>query len=589
MDHDSEPDFLYSDCQENPALYGPFKLPIEYLDESSRHPLSDIVCQDLELVDTRGANHSMYQFLFQPSHPLGDSMISEWKRAFTSDVAFLKDTQQIVQEMTTCDLSPNPMKYESIMQLWGHTKEDDYFLEKHNYVEWDVLESLNRSSSFLQILFTINMLSPAISLIFPFIMLIVPFIILKIRGVPITFPLYFETLQEIAKHHFLGKALLNLRQMSADKMIYLVFLIGLYFYQIYQNLLLCSRFYHNILKINDDLCNLSEYLDDSIRNMQGFVELHSSKKTYREFCKTITSHSLVLGQFRKELGELTPTTHIFTKLSNIGHLLKCYYVLHANVKYENSIRYSFGFEGFLDNLRGINRHVISGAISPTKYNTTKKCKLIEQYYPASIGSTKCVKNTCDLKKKNIITGPNASGKTTFLKTTTINIIFSQQIGFGFYKACRLNPYTHIHSYLNIPDTSERDSLFQAESRRCKEIIEIIGENRQNNSMRHYCIFDELYSGTNPSEATLAAHAFMKYLSEYENVDYILTTHYVSICRALKHSKKIKNYKMEVVPLKNGKYEYTYRIKSGISNIKGAIQILEDMNYPKEILDDMRAS
>jgi hypothetical protein len=38
---------------------------------------------------------------------------------------------------------------------------------------------------------------------------------------------------------------------------------------------------------------------------------------------------------------------------------------------------------------------------------------------------------------------------------------------------KLSPFDHIHSYLNIPDTSGRDSLFQAEARRCKEILDCI--------------------------------------------------------------------------------------------------------------------
>ena len=118
-------------------------------------------------------------------------------------------------------------------------------------------------------------------------------------------------------------------------------------------------------------------------------------------------------------------------------------------------------------------------------------------------------------KNIIISSPNAGGKTTMIKTTTINVIFSQQLGCGFYKSCVLKPYTHIHSYLNIPDTSGRDSLFQAESRRCKEIIDIInGTNIE--TTRHFCIFDELYSGTNPKEATKSAYAFLLYLSKFKN-------------------------------------------------------------------------
>jgi hypothetical protein len=36
--------------------------------------------------------------------------------------------------------------------------------------------------------------------------------------------------------------------------------------------------------------------------------------------------------------------------------------------------------------------------------------------------------------------------------------------------------------------------------------------------------------------------------------------------------------------KNDNFEYTYLIDKGISNIKGGIKVLSDMNYPKEILD-----
>ena len=64
-----------------------------------------------------------------------------------------------------------------------------------------------------------------------------------------------------------------------------------------------------------------------------------------------------------------------------------------------------------------------------------------------------------------LTGTN--GKTTTIKTALINIILSQQIGYGCFESLKLCPYDNIYCYLNIPDTSGRDSLFQAEARRCK--------------------------------------------------------------------------------------------------------------------------
>jgi DNA mismatch repair ATPase MutS len=104
---------------------------------------------------------------------------------------------------------------------------------------------------------------------------------------------------------------------------------------------------------------------------------------------------------------------------------------------------------------------------------------------------------------------------------------------------------------------------------------------------HFCIFDELYSGTNPEEATKAGYAFLKYLSGFENVDFMLTTHYIKICKKLLKSDGIENHKMYVKCLADGGYNYTYRMVKGISKIKGAAQVMKDMDYPQEIIDGMK--
>jgi DNA mismatch repair ATPase MutS len=175
-----------------------------------------------------------------------------------------------------------------------------------------------------------------------------------------------------------------------------------------------------------------------------------------------------------------------------------------------------------------------------------------------------------------------------LKSITINILFSQQIGYGFYKKCKLHPYTHIHSYLNIPDTSGRDSLFQAESRRCKEMIDIIGEcDNTEVKSRHFCILDELYSGTNPTDAIKASYAFLQYLCKYSNVKFILTTHYTEVCQKLEDSSAITNYRMDVKQEDDGKLNFNYKLKPGICTIQGAIEILKAMDYPKDIIETIQ--
>ena len=96
----------------------------------------------------------------------------------------------------------------------------------------------------------------------------------------------------------------------------------------------------------------------------------------------------------------------------------------------------------------------------------------------------------------------------------------------------------------------------------------------------------MYSGTNPDEAVKSGHAFLKYLESFENVDFILTTHYKQICKKFKDSNHVCNYKMLVNVDENDSFDYTYKITKGISSIKGGVRVLKDMHYPDEIINNI---
>ena len=538
----------------------------------------------------------MYDTLFRPSHQFAKNMIPEWNSHFTDNVAYLKDTQKIIENMdvynenTKSNYAMHSNECDKIMQIWNSAKEDDTFMDRYSFIDWDMLKYLNESSNFLQGMSLLQIISPLISLMLPFLFLLIPFLMLKFQGIPITFGNYLDILKTIASNHVIGKALMGMQGgMNAEKIAYLLLTCGFYAFQIYQNVNTCRRFYKNVRKINIHLYDLRNYIEASIRKMEVFTKMHIDKITYNDFCKTTKNYSNTLKQFFEELSVIQPFDHYLGKITEIGYMLKCFYRLYSHAEYDDALRYSFGFEGYIDNLKGVFDNITDGNIQYASFSQNKPTRFVEQYYPPLLEQTEneIVKNTCKFDKNMIISAPNAAGKTTILKTTLINIIFSQQLGCGFYDSCVLNPYTHIHSYLNIPDTSGRDSLFQAESRRCKEIIDIVSETDEQS--RHFCIFDELYSGTNPTDAGKSASAFLKYLGKFENVNFMLTTHYVYVCNKFKKSKKIRNYKMGTVPNDVGGFKMTYKLEPGISKIQGAIKILKDMNYPQEMIDSIENS
>ncbi len=573
---------------EKKPLYAGFRVPMDYLESDKKHTISDIVASDMELVSISSERKGMYDNLMAPSTPFSKSIVGEHSRMFTSDVEFLKDTQNILQKLDTSKyVSINSEDCSEFMNMWHELKEDAFFLEKYSYMDWKILESFNRSSDFLQILSIANILSPITSFLIPILFLILPFFLLKVRGISVSFSEYIDTLRDIARHHFIGK-LLNIRELSLENVAYFIFIVGLYAMQMYNNITSCIRFYRNVHRMNEYLCFIRKFCDVTIHNINLFTDVSNSATKYTEFIKDATKHRNILTQLCEELSEVTAFTMSMKTINRVGYMLKCYYSLHSNPQYESALRYAVGFAGYIQTMSVVSNKCKTGRLAMAEFVNNGYTEFKGQWYAGTDEMDTPITNTCVLRDCMVITGVNASGKTTFLKTSTLNVIFTQQFGCGYYQSCVIQPYTHIHSYLNIPDTSGRDSLFQAEARRCKEILDAISLSGDN--ARHFCIFDELYSGTNPDEATKSAIAFLRHLAtRCPNVDFILTTHYIRVCKKLRRIPRIKNYQMVVLENERDELEYTYKIRPGISHIQGGIHVLRKMGYPAPILRDIELS
>jgi hypothetical protein len=554
-----------------------FKLPIDYL--SSQHPLSPIVAADLELNKSSSENPSMYEILLKPKSVLSKSMINRWSNAYTSDQEFLKETQHVIANIPISKAND----LDKMSSVWKDLYDTPEFYDRYGFIDFKPAHMLNQMSGFLGCWTIVNLLSPLLSLFLPLIFLVAPFVLLKIQGVPIDFGAYITTLKFVAKNHAIGKLITSFDDFSVNNLIYVVFTLALYGLQMYQNTKSCIRFYNNIFAVNNNLILLKEFIHISIQNMEAYLSKNGGLSRYRGFCADLAKQLEVLRTLRDELGDIKPFTFGISKCFEVGYLLKCYYCMHVIPEYKEAFQYAMGFEAFREGLSSI-RDMVGSSVNYGSFTDSGKTRFINQVYPTHTMEGG-VANTVNLDKNLVITGPNGSGKTSQLKSTAINIILTQQFGVGFYESCELAPYTHIHSYLNIPDTSGRDSLFQAEARRCKEILDIIESSDEDS--RHFGVFDELFSGTNAEEATSASYAFLKYLQKKPNVDFILTTHFEKLCKRIKKSKnmRIANQKMEAFVTGND-IRFTYKLKDGYSKIKGAKLILIQMDFPEEIVGAM---
>jgi hypothetical protein len=563
-----------------------FKLPIYY--NSEKVELKKNIINDLELITAIDqSSNPIYSYYFNNDNDISKKIAEQTATYYTTDISFLKDTQQLLSEYKNLpnkytDFSPN---YKNIMEIWNELKIDSGFKEKYYYVDWQMLEFLNNSSLFLQFMSIYNLLSPVLSLFMPIMILIIPFIILKAKGIKIDMQEYMQVLCIISQQNAIGKIFTtNFSEINLNEKLYIIISAAFYLFSIYQNIMVCVRFNNNMLTIHKHFREINTYLNSTISNMENYFSTSKQLATYTDFNTNLREKIDTLKKIRNKISNISEyTIYNVNKLTEIGNILKYFYELHNDKIYDSAIMYSFGFNGYIDCIEGLMNNIKERKINSTMFINDNKKTIINNSYYACLKDNNPIKNTIKLKKNIIITGPNASGKTTILKSTLINIIFSQQFGYGFYDSAKISPFKHIHCYLNIPDTSGRDSLFQAEARRCKEILDIVCIN---NKETHFCIFDELYSGTNPEEAISSATAFMKYLIKNKNVSCLLTTHFVKVCKILHKNKDIINCCMITKHI-NNKLNYTYKLDKGISNVKGGINVLTDLNYPSEIINNTK--
>jgi energy-coupling factor transporter ATP-binding protein EcfA2 len=551
-----------------------FKLPIEYREHI---PINDNINNDLELLNTvDNSNAPVYNHLFNPKTTVGEITIESWGKGYTNDSKFLKESQKIYSNF---DISQNVDIVNKMTNDWSEIKGIEDIEEKYQYIEWDKLKWLNYNPILLQILSILNITSPLLQLVTPLIMLILPFFFLKLLGHNININNYIHILKQIIAKNQLGQILMNFQGASIKTKVYGLVMLGFYLYSIYQNIVSCYHFYTNAYYIIDKINSLKNYLKYTNDNMIKFSGLIEPYNTYTGFNSNLKNAIHNNENFINELDALPEKTKTIKTVRIFGVIMKTFYKLHYDTNINDLLLFSLGFNGYIDTLGGLNDNILNKDINPIKFSSSNKCSFKDIYHP-SLKESNPIKNNISLSKSMIITGPNAAGKTTLLKSTIINLIFTQQTGFGFYRKGVLNPYKYIHSYINIPDSCSRDSLFQSEARRCKNILDII---EKNNKDRHFCVFDELYSGTNPYEAISNAYGYLDHIIKNKNVKIILTTHYIKLCKLFRDNKKIKNYNMETF-VENHVSNNTYKLVPGYSTTKGGLAVLKSLNYPISIIN-----
>jgi hypothetical protein len=556
-----------------------FLIPIEL--NTKKHDIFNNLYEDLELLKTKEGGDGFFYQLYKPNSQAGKIMVEKLSKTYSSDMKFLKDSQKLYKQCGL--LHKNPKLCEETWELWNKTKNDSNFHDKYQFINMDKVKWLNKSSVFLLILTFYSILSPLLNLIAPLIILLLPFIILKIMRIPVTAQSYTTKLLEQLDRHSFGQLFTRFWDVPISQRVYLLICFGMYVYNLYENIISCYQFYLNTHYINTYFHKMKNFLTHTRTELKKFIGLIKPLKTYDTYRNYLTKKFHDIDTLHKTLAQIPSANLNPMFLNSMGYILKQFYTINTSKEIEHLMNFSFAFNGYAENIHNLSATIQDKSVNKARIVNRKKLvvKFKDCYYPLIEGSV--VKNNIDLSKNLVITGPNAAGKTTILKTVLLNILLTQQIGFGFYKKATIAPFDFIHCYLNIPDTSGRDSLFQAEARRCGNILELT---KKHPNKKHFCIFDELYSGTNPYEAIASAYGYLKNLSKNSNIKFMLTTHFIKLCKLLDKNNNIQNCNMQTTIIKEDPI-YSYKLENGISYIKGGICVLKDLGYPEDILSETK--
>lgn len=183
---------------------------------------------------------------------------------------------------------------------------------------------------------------------------------------------------------------------------------------------------------------------------------------------------------------------------------------------------------------------------------------------------KQTKNPMCLSSNILITGPNAAGKSTYVRSIGANIILSQTLGICCARRMEAAPVSAILSYMRVRDVLGSGSLFETEVAHCAGILRIAAA-IQEHSGKAVIFFDEPMHSTPPLEGEAAAYAVLQHLGSMPNIRTIVTSHYHRLTDL--PTSTWRNISMDAIKTPSGSYMFPYKIRPGPSFQSIALELL----------------
>lgn len=190
----------------------------------------------------------------------------------------------------------------------------------------------------------------------------------------------------------------------------------------------------------------------------------------------------------------------------------------------------------------------------------------------------CVPNDAQIEANWLLTGSNASGKSTFIKAVALNAILAQSIHTctaSRFVLCRAAVVT---SMAARDDLSAGESYFVAEIKSMRRVVALAG-----GAMPFYCFIDEVLKGTNTAERVAASCAVLRYLCR-PGCLCVAATHDLELTELLGDRYENRHFSEQV-----GEQGVTfdYKLKEGPCRTTNAIRLLGYYDFPPVVVAEAK--
>lgn len=316
------------------------------------------------------------------------------------------------------------------------------------------------------------------------------------------------------------------------------------------------------------------YTANVIKQSQALSKIESTPAISVDFTHFKASRRFSGLLVRVESQDMASSIIMFIKLVFMIDYFLFHLIQRSYFKYQEEVMACYDYISILDNHYSIAmyQHTLTHYCYPKINHNINGLQMKSIIHPL-LDEENAIANTIDISNHILLTGSNASGKSTFMKAVALNLILAQSIQTATAHSFIYQPGYVMTSMANADDVLSGDSYFMSE---LKSIRRLFNTHQCN---KIYCFIDEIFKGTNTTERIAASESVLSYLDNQKAYQVIAATHDVELSTLLENT--YNNYHFNESIQENSIF-FDYKIKPGKANTRNAIELLRITQFPIDI-------